>query len=58
MLILVLVLMIVTSIIYFVSLKNINNNIIEQNYVFINEIYQKDKELAKSIIPIITGKHD
>lgn len=43
-------------IMYYNSIKSINNNIVSQNFAIINEINKKDKELAKKVVPIITGK--
>lgn len=46
----------VYSLIYYNSLKSVNDKIIEENSIIISKINDKDKELLKEIIPVITGK--
>lgn len=47
-----------TSILFYKSLDSVNHKIINQNFALVDKIKQKDEELLKDIIPIITGKHD
>lgn len=49
---------ILISIVFYKSLDSVNRKVITQNFAIVDKVYEKDKDIIKDIVPIITGKYD